>query len=107
MQANKPGPKPPATGASNSTAPRGSYEDFPLGTPAVVSPTSSQSPDLRRAWQADVLAPSAAAGYRRMSLPPSHPTADADGGAEPPCGSLTVINRMISSRSAADGRPIP
>ncbi len=35
------------------------------------------------------------------------PTADGDGGAEPPCCSLTVINRMISSRSAADGRPMP
>jgi hypothetical protein len=36
-----------------------------------------------------------------------HPTADADGDAEPPCGSSAVINRTISSRSAADGTPMP
>ena len=40
-------------------------------------------------------------------LTSGQPTADWDGGAEPPCGSRTVINRTISSRSAADGRPMP
>jgi hypothetical protein len=34
-------------------------------------------------------------------------TADGDGGAEPPCGARTVINRTISSRSVDDGRPMP
>ncbi len=41
------------------------------------------------------------------SVDPGQPTADGDGGAEPPCGSRAVINRMISSRSAAEGRPMP
>ena len=38
---------------------------------------------------------------------PGQPTADGDGWAEPPCGPETVINRMISSRSAADEGPMP
>jgi hypothetical protein len=39
------GPKPPATAASNSTAPHGSYEPSPPGTPAARSPTSSRPQD--------------------------------------------------------------
>ena len=48
-----------------------------------------------------------APGADGPALTPGQPTADGDGGAEPPCGSVTVINRTISSRSAADGRPMP
>ena len=48
-----------------------------------------------------------ATGADGPALTAGQPTADGDGGAEPPCGSRTVINRTISSRSAADGRPMP
>jgi hypothetical protein len=43
----------------------------------------------------------------RAVAPVCQPTADADGGAELPCGARAVINRTISSRSAADGKPMP
>src|SRR5262249_17319709 len=42
-QASSPGPKPPATDVSSSTALRGSYEAFPPGTRPAPSPTSNRS----------------------------------------------------------------
>jgi hypothetical protein len=83
MPASKPGPKPPATAASNSTAPRGSYEPSQPGTPVAPSPTSSPSPRLRRRASRH-RRPSRSKGRRRLwgSRPGERPMS----GPAPPSG---------------------